>query len=102
MLFLLLSGVSFATTPIEIIFVQKSSVEKNIVIIDGEVQGKTVQLTCFVTAQNCREIPEGVYSFIRVAPGKGIYTDCPNIDIYVKDLNNKKAAQVAEYCLLGN
>ncbi len=102
MVLLLISVSALSCTSTETIVVKKSSVEKDVITVDGGIDGKSVQLMCFMSVKNCREIPDGVYSFIRVTPGKGIYTDCPNIDIYVKDSNDKKTEQVSEYCLLGN
>ena len=75
MVLLLISVSALSCTSTETIVVKKSSVEKDVITVDGGIDGKSVQL---------------------------MYTDCPNIDIYVKDSNDKKTEQVSEYCLLGN
>lgn len=98
--FLLISVSALSDTSKETILIKKSSLEKDIITLDGEIDGNSVQLMCFVSRGNCREIPEGAYSFIRVAPGQGIYNDCPNIDIHTKNPSNKQIELVSEYCLL--
>lgn len=101
-MFLLLSVSSFSGMPNELIFVKKSSVQKNVVTVDGEIKGKEIQLICFVSEKNCQELSGGTYLFIRLKASEGTYNDCPNIDVYTNNSADKQAKQLGEYCLLGS
>jgi hypothetical protein len=37
---------------------------------------------------------------VRLGPGKGIYMDCSNADVYREASNGKNERKLGEYCLL--
>ena len=85
----------------ENVTVKSSSVNGNVVLIDAEVNGKLVQLECFLSAAHCKIPKQGSYFFVRVPADKGVYTDCTNVDLYESPAPNRPGTEIGEYCLLG-
>jgi hypothetical protein len=85
----------------ENVTVKTTSVNGNVVLIDAEVNGKLVQLECVLSVAHCKIPKQGSYFFVRVPAGKGVYTDCQNVDLYEPSLPTRPGTEIGEYCLLG-
>jgi len=48
----------------------------------------------------CTLLEAGKYRMVRLGPGKGIYMDCSNADVYREASNGKNERKLGEYCLL--
>jgi hypothetical protein len=96
----LLPSVSALAGEKEEITVKSSSVNKDVVLVSAAVNGKPVELECFVSL-HCNIPKEGVYLMSRVTRGKAIYMDCPNVDLYEKSGSRKQGKKIGEYCFLG-
>ena len=83
------------------IAIKDSSVNKNVVLVNGEVNGKPVQLECFLSVADCKIPKEGGYLLVRLPRGEGPYMDCPNVHLYEKSTPSQQGQRVGEYCLLG-
>ncbi|MGA9528601.1 MAG: hypothetical protein WBS24_10840 [Terriglobales bacterium] len=84
----------------EAIAIKASSVSKQVVLVDGEVGGKSVQLECFLSVAHCKVPKEGDYVLIRFPEGEGPYMDCLNVHLYEKS-NRLRGQKIGDYCLLG-
>jgi len=85
----------------EDVTVKTSSLSNKIVLVNAEVNGKHVQLECFLSVAHCTIPKEGEYSLVRLPAGKGAYMDCPNVHLYKKSVPQSQGARIGEYCLLG-
>ena len=91
----MLSETSLLAAERESITVKSSSVGKDVVLVDIDIRGKALQLTCFKSASDCQIPRPGGYLMERLRGGKGIYMDCQNVDLYEQPAN-----KIGEYCLL--
>jgi hypothetical protein len=96
----LLSAISLLAGQKEDITVKSSSVNKDVVLIEAEINDKAVELECFVSL-HCNVPKEGRYLMIRVTHGTATYMDCPNVDLYEKSLSHKRGKKIGRYCFLG-
>jgi hypothetical protein len=96
----LLLPISLLARESENVTVKKGSVNKNVVLVDAEVNGKPVQLECFMSVPHCKIPKEGGYSLVRLPNGKGAYMDCPNVYLYQKSAPPRPETKIGEYCLL--
>ena len=99
---ILLPFISLFAEEKENITVKSSSVNKGVVSANAEVHGKVVQLLCYTSATDCNTPKGGEYLMLRTPPGKGTYTDCPNVDLYERSASRKQGRKIGEFCLLGN
>lgn len=83
------------------ITIKSSLVNGNVVLVNGEVNGKAVQLECFLSVAHCKTPKEGDYVLVRFPRGKGPYMDCPNVYLYEQPAPSRRGQRIGEYCLLG-
>jgi hypothetical protein len=81
------------------IAVKSSSVQKKVVRLEADSEGKSVELECFLSQKSCTALAPGNYLMMRLTSG-GTYQDCPNVDIYSPGGNPAKDQPLGEYCLL--
>jgi hypothetical protein len=99
---LLLSSISLlGSEKKEDVTVKNSSANKNVVLVNAEVNGRPVQLECFMSVAHCKIPKEGSYLLVRLPSGEGAYMDCPNVYLYEKSIPPRPGTRIGEYCLLG-
>lgn len=103
---ILVAGVAMAPLVLfaaqkETIAIKDGSAKKDVVLVNGEVKGKPVQLECFLSVAHCKIPKEGDYILIRFPRGEGPYMDCPNVYLYEKSSRSQLGQKIGEYCLLG-
>jgi hypothetical protein len=81
----------------ETIVIRDGSTSKDIVLVSGSLQGKPVQLECFLSVAHCKVPEQGEYVLIRFPEGKGPYMDCPNLSLDRSriDRNQKRSVSIA-------
>ena len=99
--FALLLPISLLARETADVTVKTGSVQKNVVLVDADVNGKSVQLECFLSVAHCKIPKGGSYSLVRLPAGKGVYMDCPNVVLYEKSVPPRPETKIGEYCLLG-
>jgi hypothetical protein len=85
----------------EVIAIKGGSVSKQVVLVNGEVGGKPVQLECFLSVAHCKIPKESDYVLVRFPRGEGPYMDCPNVQLYEKLNRSQLGQEIGDYCLLG-
>jgi hypothetical protein len=98
--FVLLSTIPLPAGGKEEITVRSSSVNKDVVLVEAEVNGRPVELECFVSL-HCNIPKEGHYLMRRGIQGKATYMDCPNVNLYERSASGKQGKKIGQYCLLG-
>jgi hypothetical protein len=78
--------------------VKDSSTSSDVIYINAEFDGRSAQLTCFLSQPNCAILKPGTYQVVRLT-SEGQYTDCPNVDIYPISAKAEKGKKLGEYCL---
>ena len=85
--------------------VKSSSVKDKSVMVEARHGSKNFEVECTLTDSAltdtpCTALEAGKYRMVRLGPGKGIYMDCPNADVYRETPNGKNERKLGEYCLL--
>jgi hypothetical protein len=99
--FLAFSSVLFAQS--EKITIKASSRQgKNgeVVFLEADLAGRTVDLTCLEPHSDCKVLRSGEYEMLRLVRNEGTYNDCQNIDIYRTGADRTREKPLGEYCLL--
>ncbi len=81
------------------ITIQSSSVKGDVVLLEADLAGKSVELECFPSQKLCTALAHGDYLMVRLTKD-GIYQDCANVDIYSSSADPTKDKPLGEYCLL--
>jgi hypothetical protein len=84
------------------VIVKGSSVGKDVVLVNIDVNGKAAQLSCFRSVRDCTIPKPGDYLMVRLVPEKAVYMDCPNVDLYIQPASSGPEKRVGEYCYLGD
>jgi hypothetical protein len=83
------------------ILIKSGSINGKVVLVDAEMNGKRVQLECFVSQVECAVPKPGNYLLVKSPAGSSTYMDCPNIDLYEQPTDSKMKKLLAKFCLLG-
>jgi hypothetical protein len=71
-----------------------------IVLVEADLTGRSVDLTCFESHADCKELAPGDYELARLIAGEGSYNDCQNVDVYRIGADRLKEKPLGRYCLL--
>ena len=86
----------------EKITLKSSSKQGNgkILLLEADLTGRSVDLTCFEPHPDCKELAPGDYELARLAGSEGDYNDCQNVDIYRIGADHLNEKRLGRYCLL--
>lgn len=76
------------------------SLNKDIVNITGELEGKSASLMCLKTARECTVPEPQTFLVVQVSPEMSVYNDCLNIYLYFYNDKGNRGEKVGLYCLL--
>ena len=82
------------------IVIKNSAVKRDVVLLDGRVQNRDVQLECFSSVPHCTILKQGNYLLVYAPRGEGPYMDCVNVYLYDKNAASQRSHRVGTYCLL--
>jgi hypothetical protein len=77
--------------------VKAAKVEKGIVGVEIEIEGKAGGITCLPSVPNCFVPSPGKYV---IAPADGSYNDCTNVGLYRESSDPAEGDPLGIYCLL--
>jgi hypothetical protein len=73
---------------------------REVVFLEADLAGRSVDLDCLESHADCKEISPGNYELARLIAGEGPYNDCQNVDIYRIGADRLKEKPLGRYCLL--
>lgn len=76
------------------------SLNKDIVNITGDLEGKPASLMCLKTTRECTVPEQRTYLVVQVSPEMSIYNDCLNIYLYSYSDKGDRGSKIGLYCLL--
>ena len=79
--------------------VKDSSITTGVVIVEGQIAGKSVDLQCNEGSPDCKPLKHGTYTVIKLPKNHGMY-DCQNVDIFDQTANPDTDQRIGEYCLM--
>jgi hypothetical protein len=97
-LFLLASAILVLAQEQNTITVKESSTVSGVVIVSGEMQGKSIDLQCNASSPSCQALKPGKYLMLQLPKNRGMY-DCQNADVFELGKDTATDQRLAEYCL---
>jgi hypothetical protein len=91
---------TLATSRAKDITIKSSSLHGSTVLVLGNVEAKSVQLECVLSAPDCVVPVPGTYLIEKTPGGDSRYQDCANVDILKKNTRPNDEQKVGRYCLL--
>lgn len=78
--------------------VKDSSTTTGVVIVSGQIAGRSVDLQCNAGSPDCKTLKAGTYIVIKLPKNHGMY-DCQNADVFEQAANPDSDERIGEYCL---
>jgi hypothetical protein len=97
-LFLLVSAIMVLAQEQSNITVKESSTSSGVVIVSGDMEGKSFELQCNVSSPSCQALKPGKYQMVQLPKNHGMY-DCQNADVFEIGKDPSTDQRLAEYCL---
>jgi hypothetical protein len=79
--------------------VVRVSLDRDIVNITGELEGKSASLMCLKTIPECVVPEPRIYLLVQASPEMSAYNDCLNVFLYSYDTGTR-GQKVGLYCLV--